>query len=358
MAAGITRRTLVFTAPRQVTLRDAQVPEPGEGQVLVAARLSAISAGTEMLVYRGQAPADLPADSTIADLPGTLAYPLPYGYSVVGEVIRLGPGVPSEWLGRRAFAFHPHDSHFTSQPDDLTLLPNSLNDDDAAFLPNLETAVGLVQDGRPMAGERAAVIGQGIVGLLTTSLLARFPLESLITFDRFPLRRAASIDSGATISLDPSAGIPADLKPTSDASGADLVFELSGSPEGLDLAIALTGFSGRIVIGSWYGTKPVSLDLGGRFHRSRIRLIGSQVSSIDPMLSGRWTKPRRLAYALSLLPELRPSRYITHRYHLPEADRAYRLLEECPETAIQIVLDYPGRGALAQPRVASGGARR
>lgn len=356
----MTRRTVIFAGPRQVAVRDARVPEPAPGELLMATHLSAISAGTEMLVYRGQAPTNLPADSTIAALSGSLAYPLPYGYSVVGEVIAVGRGVPGEWLGQRAFAFHPHDSHFTSPPGDLTRLPGALCDDDAAFLPNIETAIGIVHDGRPMAGERVVVIGQGIVGLLATSLLARFPLERLITFDRFPLRRVASIDSGATISLDPSAGIPADLKPAAETSGADLVFELSGSPEGLDLAIALTGFSGRIVIGSWYGTKPTRLDLGGRFHRSRIRLIASQVSSIDPTLSGRWTKARRLGYALSLVPTLRPSRYITHRFPLAEAERAYRLLDECPETAIQVMLDYPGESgqatAHARPRPGSRGA--
>jgi 2-desacetyl-2-hydroxyethyl bacteriochlorophyllide A dehydrogenase len=361
MGSDMTRRTLVFTAPRQVTLRDTPVPEPGEGQLLVAAHLSAISAGTEMLIYRGQAPVDLPADATIPALSGSLAFPLPYGYSWVGEVVGLGKGVQDGWLGRRAFAFHPHESHFTSRPEELTLLPDSLPDDDAAFIPTLETAIGLVHDGRPLAGERVVVIGQGIVGLLTTSLLARFPLESLVTFDRFPLRRQASLDSGASLCLDPAAGIPSDLRPASEVSGADLVFELSGSPEGLDLAIALTGFSGRIVIGSWYGTKPVSLDLGGRFHRSRIRLIASQVSTIDPTLSGRWTKQRRLGFALNLLADIRPSRFITQRFSIIEADRAYRLLDERPETAIQVVLDYPvgpsSEGGRARAIKASTGAR-
>ena len=66
--------------------------------------------------------------------------------------------------------------------------------------------------------------------------------------------------------------------------GADLTYELSGAPAALDQAIRITGFSGRVVIGSWYGTKRASLDLGGRFHRSRIRLISSQVSSLSPEL--------------------------------------------------------------------------
>jgi threonine dehydrogenase-like Zn-dependent dehydrogenase len=66
--------------------------------------------------------------------------------------------------------------------------------------------------------------------------------------------------------------------------GADLTFELSGNPLALNNAIALTRFSGRIVIGSWYGEKQMDINLGGTFHRSRIKLISSQVSSISPEL--------------------------------------------------------------------------
>jgi hypothetical protein len=70
----------------------------------------------------------------------------------------------------------------------------------------------------------------------------------------------------------------------------DLTFELTGSPSALNDAIEHTAFSGRIVIGSWYGQKRAEIDLGGAFHRSRIKLIASQVSTISPELSGRWDK--------------------------------------------------------------------
>ena len=53
----------------------------------------------------------------------------------------------------------------------------------------METAVNLVMDARPIIGERVMVIGQGIVGLLTTALLSRFPLNRLITLDRYAIRR-------------------------------------------------------------------------------------------------------------------------------------------------------------------------
>ena len=52
----------------------------------------------------------------------------------------------------------------------------------------METAVNLVQDGAPALGERVLVLGQGIVGLFTASLLSEFPLDTLVTVDRYDLR--------------------------------------------------------------------------------------------------------------------------------------------------------------------------
>ena len=144
-------------------------------------------------------------------------------------------------------------------PQNCTPLPPDVTPEEALFLPNLETAVNFMMDGRPMIGERVVVFGQGIVGLLTTALLAQHPLARLITLDRHPLRRSFSLMAGAHISLDPAEpgahrSAPEELK-SSDREGADLVYELSGSPEALEQSLAVTGFSGRIVIGSWYGRK-------------------------------------------------------------------------------------------------------
>jgi len=106
------------------------------------------------------------------------------------------------------------------------------------------------------------------------------------------------------------------------------------------IALAVTGFSGRIVIGSWYGKKAAHLNLGGRFHRSRIRLIASQVSSINPELTGRWTKSRRLDQVWSLLKKVDPVRYITHRYPFERAVEAYACLDQNPGACVQVVLTY------------------
>ncbi|MCZ7668829.1 MAG: hypothetical protein M5U34_17320 [Chloroflexi bacterium] len=144
-------------------------------EILVQTAVSAISPGTEMLLYRGQMPSDMALDDTITALDGVITYPLKYGYAAVGQVVENGQGCCDGVARRFVFAFNPHESHFITKPGDMLPLPDGMEPETAVFLPNMETAVSFVMDGRPVIGERVAVFGQGVVGLLTTSLLAQFP---------------------------------------------------------------------------------------------------------------------------------------------------------------------------------------
>lgn len=327
-------QTLYFTSPKQVEIRDTNVPMPKADEVLVETICSAISAGSEMLVYRGQFPQLKDAHDTLSN---ELNYPLPYGYACVGRIKETGKQIDKSWHDKLVFAFHPHASCFVTQTSSLLLVPSSLSAENACFLPNMETAVNLVQDGAPVLGERALVLGQGIVGLLTASLLTEFPLESLVTVEQYTLRRNAlkvERQRSKITSLSPE-----DFR-RSTFDKNDLTFELSGSPAALNDAIRSTVFSGRIVIGSWYGQKNSQIDLGGSFHRSRIKLISSQVSTISPELSGRWDKSRRFDIAWGALQWLQPETWVTHRFPLEEAGKAYQLLDENPQETIQIIFDH------------------
>ena len=130
------------------------------------------------------------------------------------------------------------------------------------------------------------------------------------------------------------------LEPDASEGSADLVYELSGNPGALNSAIAVTGFDGRIVIGSWYGDRQTALELGGRFHRQRIRLISSQVSTVTPALSARWSKQRRFALAWDMIRRIRPSRFITHQIPFRRAREAFELIDKDPASTIQVVLEY------------------
>ena len=321
-------------------LREETLPALGANDVLVETTCSAISAGTEMLIYQGRFPRDLETDSVISSLRGGFKYPLAYGYASVGKVVEVGKQVDGEWLNRLVFAFQSHTSHFVSKPASLFPVPHPLQSETACFLPNMETAINLVQDAAPIFGERVLVLGQGVIGLLTTSLLAKFPLDTLVTADCYNLRRKASLDLEVGNSLDPNSGSFQNDSSAYAQGKFDLTLELSGNPAALNDALALTAFSGRIIVGSWYGEKPAEIDLGGAFHRSRIKLISSQVSTIAPELSGRWDKSRRFEVAWKALERIKPEKWITHRFPIGAAVEAYRLLDENPQETIQVMLHY------------------
>ncbi len=326
-------------------MREEPLPAPGPGQVLVQTVVSAISPGTELLLYHNLFPPDIPVDATIPALTGMFHYPLKYGYAAVGRVQALGPGVPPVWQDRLVFAFHPHESHFLAALEELHPVPAGISPETAALLPSMETAATLVLDGAPLLGEQVMVFGQGIIGLLVTALLARMPLAALLTVDLYPRRRLASENLGAAASLDPAAPdflarVRGLLPAGRHYPGSDLIFEVSGHPAALDQAIALAGFHGRIVVGSWYGRKTAALQLGSVFHRSRLRIISSQVSTISPELAGRWSKPRLLDQVWRLLAALDPTPLVTHRFSLHQAAAAYSLLDQDPGETIQVLLTY------------------
>lgn len=342
----ISGRSLYFTAPGQVIIQSEKLAPPGAGEVLVQTILSAISPGTESLVFQGLAPEILEMDATISSLRGNFRYPFKYGYACVGRVAALGPGVSSEWLGSRVFAFNPHESHFIAPIDTLILLPENLTDEDSVFLANMETAINFIHDGAPLMGESVVVLGLGVVGMLTLAQLVRFPLAHLFALDRHPLRWKIAAELGDVQVLNAEdAAVTTDLHTALtekgfNERGADLVYEISGSPDALNMAINAAGYHGRVVVGSWYGRKKAVLDLGGAFHRNRIQLLSSQVSSLAPEISGRWTKPRRMAVALDALEKIHPGKWVTHSYPLEDADQAYQQLVLRPQDTFQIVLTY------------------
>lgn len=341
---------LWFNSPYQIDIRERALPQLAPEQILVKTECSAISAGTEMLVYRGQLPNDITLDANLVSLQQPATYPLPYGYACVGQVVEVGQCIDSVWLQKRVFSFQPHADYFVATPEQLILLPNDITPEAAVFLANMETAVNLVQDGNPILGERSVVLGQGIVGLLLSSLLTQFPLTALYALDGIAKRRHCALALGIEHSFDPGSDsevadlkqrlrLPIDLTAPANA-GADLIFEVSGTPDALNMAIDLCSYSGRIVMGSWYGNKAAHLQLGSAAHRNRIKFISSQVSSIAPELSGRWDKARRFQTAWEMIRRVQPQQWISHRVAIDQAQTIYKLLDQSPQQVLQAIFIY------------------
>ena len=335
------KKSLYFTGPRKVKIREEEIKESEEEEVLIKSKISSISSGTELLLYNDKIEQGTKLDTQIASLKDSFEYPFKYGYSNIGEVISVGKGVSKEWIGEYVFSFHPHETHYIKSVDDLIKVPNNIDIENFSFLPNIETALNFVMDGRPIIGENIIIFGQGVIGLLTTAILNEFPLNKLITVDSYKKRRKMSKKFGSYRAFGTDFDSEDILDPLENLkNGFDLSYEISGNLSALEKAVEVTRYDGRIIIGSWYGNKRKPFNLSTRFHRNRIKIISSQVSTINPNLSGRWDKGRRLDLAIELIKQLNPQDLISHRISFTEAEKAYSLLNNNSEETLQVILEY------------------
>lgn len=250
--------------------------------LLIRTLASGVSRGTESLVFGGRVPPSQYAAMRAPLMAGSFPFPLKYGYSAVGLT-------PDE---RRVFVLHPHQDRFVAPAGMCVPVPTAVPTPRAVLGANMETALNIMWDAAPLAGERILVIGAGVVGLLTASLLARIPAARVTVTDLNPARAALAERFGCAFTA------------PDDAPGdQDLVVHASASESGLALALDRAGFEARIIEASWYGDRAPAVPLGEAFHARRLRLIASQVGAVSPALRGRYSHAQRLALALDLLTE-------------------------------------------------------
>lgn len=285
-------RACWILAPGQAVLREETLAPPAAGEVRVRMLHSAVSRGTEGLVFRGEVPASehrrMRAPFQVGDFPG----PVKYGYIGVG-LVESGP---DGLQGRTVFCLHPHQTRYNLPAAAVTPLPAGLPPGRAVLAANLETALNALWDATPRPGDRITVVGGGAVGLLVAWLAARVPGCQVELVDISAGRAAIATALGARFVL------PAQATPD-----ADLVIHASGRGEGLACALRLAGCEATVLELSWYGTQPVSLPLGEAFHARRLTIRSSQVGQVAPAQRTRWSHRRRLELVLSLLaaaPEL------------------------------------------------------
>jgi threonine dehydrogenase-like Zn-dependent dehydrogenase len=283
-------RALWTVAPGRAELREEMLPPRAADQALVRTHASALSRGTERLVLEGRVPESQYAAMRAPLMAGDFPFPVKYGYCALG-VVEAGP---APLLGRRVFVLHPHQDLFLAPAAMCIPVPDAVPDHRAVLAANMETALNILWDAQPLPGERALVIGAGVVGLLTAALLARMPgiLPMLVDLD--PGRAALADAIGARFAL-----------PEAAPAEQELIIHASASAAGLHLALDRAAFEARIVEASWHGDREVALPLGGAFHARRLSIISSQVGAVAPAMRGRRTHAERLALALALLDDER-----------------------------------------------------
>ena len=328
----LTGRAVQFVEPYRIELADVPVRDPEPGEVVIRAEYSGISGGTEMLAYRGELDSSLPRDEALGAFGGTFSYPFSYGYSVVGTVEASRCALRE---GERVFAFHPHQDRFVVRADDVV----SLGECDAraaTLFPLVETAIQLGLDAGVRLGEHVVVVGLGAVGILAGLVLVRSGATVSGSDPRAWRREAAEACGLDAVSPDALADA---VRDATGARGTDIVLEASGNPDALADALELLAHEGVALVASWYGAKPVTLPLGGAFHRRRLEIRSSQVSTLGPRAT-RWDRLRRLDATRALLDELPLAALATHTFPFEQAADAYAALDRSEEGLVHAALEY------------------
>lgn len=284
--ADAAARAFWIASPEHGEIRAEQLAAPSADEVIVRALYSAVSRGTEALVFQGRVPASEYQRMRAPFQSGDFPAPVKYGYANVGQVEQGPPGL----LHQNVFALYPHQTRYVVPAHAVYVLPETVPPHRAVLAANAETAINGLWDGRPQVGDRITIVGGGAVGCLVAWLAGRIPGCEVELVDINSRRESVARALGVRF-----AGCDR-------ASGdRDVVVHASGSAAGLDLALRVAGFEATIVEMSWYGNQAIPIALGEAFHARRLTLKSSQVGSVAGSQRSRWNPRRRMQLALAAL---------------------------------------------------------
>jgi 2-desacetyl-2-hydroxyethyl bacteriochlorophyllide A dehydrogenase len=287
-----------------------------------------VSQGTELLLYRGEG--TTPFDPSL-DRPGAPTYPRRYGYAWVGEVVSRAADVDAPATGTRVFALAPHGDLCALDGAQARPIQDDIPPTRGVLAANLETAVTCLWDSGASVGDEIVVIGGGVVGLLVAWLATRAGGRVRLV-EPSPRRRQVAETLGVTATVAPDAD-----RPNADA---DVVFEATGNPAALDRAVAHAAREATVVVASLYGARTAQVSLGGDFHRRRLTLRSSQVSSIPAGRAARWTTVRRFDLVKRLLSHDCLDALLDPSVPFDSAPQTYARLDAAPGDALQTVFSY------------------
>ena len=317
---------LWYVADGQIELRPSPPCPLHEGYVLVRARFSAISRGTERLVFRGRIPTTEHDRMRCPHQEGTFPFPVKYGYALAGKIT----DGPAQRIGQSVFVLHPHQREICIPEQDAYLIPNGVPLRRATLAANMETALNIVWDAGVAPGDHVLIVGGGTVGMLTAAIAARTAGTVVTVVDIDAAKATAAAKLGARFASVTSA--PVDQ---------DVVIHTSGAEDGLGLALQCAGTEANVVEASWYGDQQIKLGLGTAFHSRRLRLLSSQVGAVPADRRARWPTARCLKTALELLREDVFDTLISGEIAFSEAAAKVPVLLSAANQGFTTVLSYP-----------------
>jgi 2-desacetyl-2-hydroxyethyl bacteriochlorophyllide A dehydrogenase len=351
-------RILVLDGPSQLRLSEHPSRPLTAGEIRLRSRMSGISHGTELALYRGtSAFTDKVFDRgmrafVVPQAGSASAYPVTLGYEMISEVIEVASDVSAVRVGDLVHTGTPH------QEETILNVAASLNAtyplvrlapdgslDRAVFISLAAVALQAVHDAQIKLGDSVSVHGLGAIGLLAVQMCTLEGIQNIFGVDPDPHRRKLAASFGAIHVLDPNSEPPIGLqiRELNGGRGVDVAIEVSGSDRGLQGALAAAGLGATVVAAGFYQGGAANLRLGEEFHHNRLSLIASVGGWGAPHRHAPlWDRQRVMDTATRLLYTERVSvaGLLTRKFPFREAPAAYRWLEENPVSAVKVALVY------------------
>ena len=347
-------QVLVFPAPRTVGFEAQEDRTLQPHEVRLRTLYSGISAGTELTAYRGSNPYlhkqwDPARKLFILAEQPSLTYPVSgWGYEEVGEVIELGNEVQGVSIGDVVYGTWGHRTHHIVEEEYARqrAQAKSLDAIFGIFSQIGSIAMNGVHDARIRIGETVVIFGMGTLGQIVGQL-ARKSGGYVVGVDRLEKRLTVALaNAAADVVLNADDGEVAErIRALTDNRGADVAIEVTGSSAALNQAVRSVAYSAKVVALGFFQGEATGLFLGEEFHHNRVNIVGSQIFGTDPELTYRWNRVRLVQTFMRLqadgVVDLKP--IISHVIPFDEAGEAFRILDEEPQNALQVVLKFTER---------------
>ena len=359
----------------KLSVEEVPAPTVRPGGLLVAARASLISVGTERatvevakknLMGKAMDRPDLVRKvvqkarkdglvETAKMVSSRLEAPVALGYSCAGAVLAVGEGVEGVAVGDRvACAGQNYASHaeVIFAPKNLCVpIPDGVGFEDAAYVTLGAIALQGVRQADPKLGDVVAVIGLGLVGQVTVQLLRANGCR-IVASDPDPDKCAIALQHGAEVAVRPDAMHDAAKGMTED-HGVDAVLVAASTSDSAPIRTAgeIARKKGRVVVVGAVGMnlprepyyeKELELRLSTSYGPGRYDPDYEEKGLDYPYGYVRWTERRNMGAFLRLLAEKRIDMAALTRHTLPieEAEGAYAKILNGSESLLGVILTY------------------
>ena len=268
----------IWHQANQTIIKSDRISNPKSNLLFVKSAFSLISKGTEHLVLQRKIPESIQNDMKVPYMEGNFNLPIKYGYALSGILEN----------GQKAHLMHPHQNLCFVNRESLFLECQDLPLHRIPLISNMETVINAIWDSEASESQNILICGFGGIGaLLAFTLKFHYKFEKIYISENNQFRKQKALHFG--------------FYEADQSMEYDISFNTTGNENALQFCINVSKEEARIVELSWYGTKNTNINLGGNFHKNRLRLIASQVSKLPLKMRGEYDYEKRKVLASTIL---------------------------------------------------------